>query len=186
MDRVTLLEVVNTSARLRDLLATSIQIGVRQVLGWDMRLSQARDLARGHTLSSAISEIKEKTQVHEGIQDQKRRTELAIHETIVSGSQEKQLTEHHVDTILRSREATLALQTEKASMKTGVSDILCLQREISNWGNDYRHFLRSIYRLYGLRSRELAALNLGTIQTAKATGELDELFMNALDRSQQL
>lgn len=186
MDRVTFLKVVNSSERLRDLLATSIQTGVRQVLGWDMRLSQARDLARGHTLSSAISEIKEKAHIHEGIQDQRRRTELAIHETIVSGSQEKQLTEHHLDTIVRSREVTLALQTDRSSMKTTVSDILRLQKEISTWGDDYRRFLRSVYRLYSVRCRELEALNLGTIQARKATADLDELFIDALDRSHRL
>ena len=186
MDRVTFLRVVNSSERLRDLLATSIQVGVREVLGWEMHLSEARDLARVHTLSSAISEIKEKIHVHEGLQDPKRRTELAIHETIVSGSQGKQLTGHHLDTIVRSREVTLALQTDRSSLKTSVSDILRLQKEISTWGDDYRRFLRSVYRLYSLRSRELEALNLGTIRAKKAAAELDDLFMAALDRSQRL
>jgi hypothetical protein len=68
-------------------------------------------------------------------------------------------------------------------MKTTPSDILRLQKEISTWGDDYRRFLRSVYRLYSLRSRELEALNLGTIQARKAAAELDELFMAALDRS---
>jgi hypothetical protein len=186
MGRVSFLRVVNSSERLRDLLATSIQIGVRQVLGWEMRLSEARDLARVHTLSSAISEIKEKIHVHEGLQDPKRRTELAIHETIVSGPQETQLTGHHLDTIVRSREVTLGLQTARSSMKTTVSDILRLQKEISTWGDDYRRFLRSVYRLYSIRSRELEALNLGTMQARKAAADLDELFMDALDQSQRL
>src|SRR5216684_1281537 len=183
MDRATFLSVVNSSERLRNLLATSIQVGVRQVLGWEMNLSEARDLARVHTLSSAINEIKEKIHVHEGLQDPKRRAELAIHETIVSGSQEQQLTVHHLDTIVRSREVTLALQSGRSSLKTTVSDILRLQKEISTWGNEYRRFLRSVYRLYSLRLRELQALNLGTTQARKATAELDDLFMDALDRS---
>lgn len=185
MDRVTFLQIVNSSERLRDLLATSIQIGIRRIFGYEMHLSQARDLARVHTLSSAISEIKEKIHVHEGLRDPKRRTELAIHETIVTGSQEKQLTEHHLDTIVKSREVTLALP-DRSSAKTTIWDILRLQEEISAWGNDYRRFLRLVYRLYALRARELEALNLGTIQARKAIAELDELFMDALDRSLRL
>ena len=186
MDRITFLQVVNSSGRLRDLLATSIQTGVRQVFGWQMNPSQARDLARVHTLSSAISEIKEKMRVHEGLRDPKRRIELAVHETIVGGSHKELLTEHHLDTIVRSREVTLALRTDKSSVKMTVSDILRLQKEISIWGDDYRRFLRSVYRLYSLRSQELSALNLGAMQAGKAIAELDKLFMDALERSQRL
>jgi hypothetical protein len=148
-----------------------------------MHASEARDLARVHTLSSAIDEIEKKIQVHEGLQDAKRRTKLAIHETIVTGPQENQLTQDRLDAIVKSREVTHALQTDRSTGKASISEILRLQKEVTVWGTDYRRFLRSVYDLYKLRRQELEALNLGTIRTTQVTVELDKLFMDALDRS---
>jgi hypothetical protein len=183
MDRITLLKVANSSERLRELLAASIRVGIQRVLGYEMHLSEARDLARVHTLSSAIEEIEKKIQVHEGLQDTKRRTKLAIHETIVTGPQENQLTQDRWDAIVKSREVTHTLQTGKSTGKATVSEILRLQREVTAWGIDYRRFLRSVFDLYKLRRRELEALNLGASRTTQVTAELDSLFMKALDKS---
>lgn len=185
LDQTRLLRAVNRSERLRELLAASIRTGIRQVLDYDMQLSEARDLARVHTLSSALRGIEEKMQLHEAIRDRQHRIKLAIHETIIGGAREKQLTRDDFDTVRRSRELTLIVETDK-SRKVTIAKILRLQIEICEWGNDYWYFLRSLCRLYQQRRQELDDLTLDNTSSKQAFVELDQLFLEALERSSRI
>lgn len=185
MDRVTFLQVVNSSARLLDLHAASIESAIHQVFAYQISPSLARDLARVHTLPSAIREIKAKAEVHQGLRDSKRRIELAIHEATLAGSSGKQLTEYHLKTIVQSREATLT-QHDRSSAERVLSRILDARSQISNWGTEYRRFVRSVFRLYDIRSRQLKTMNLSAPLTAEALEELDRLFIDAIERSRHI
>ena len=185
MDSTQVLERAGQSLRVRDLLAATIRVGVQQVFGYRMRLGEARDLARVHTLPTALDRIQLKMDVHEGIRNLEVRFRLAVQETVLEGHRGSA-----IGKVVEVRGGTIGM-TEKGqdackSHAAMLADLRDLKSHISEWGKSYRKFIRQLGRLYRQRRWELRAAKLGFMETKTALAELDEIFVSAIQRSGQV
>lgn len=187
MDTEQVLETANKSERVRELLATTIQVGVHKVLAYRMSLADAKDLARVHTLPTALERIRQKSEVHQEIRDRNVRFHLAVLEAKLEGVTTGGSTEPPIEHVIKIRQEIWKILKQSAGAHTDhqatVSDLLHLSSEISEWGKSYRKFLRGLWRLYRRRRQEVSTLTLNAARRQKALSELDDIFLSAIESS---
>lgn len=187
MDPRQVLERANSSERIRDLLATTIRVGVRRVFGNGISFADARDLARVHTLTTAIEQIAKALDVHRELPHAEQRLKLAIMEAKLMPSTEGAASGWQEAAIIRARKTTFETFNQRrgadGTLQLTHSQLLKLRAEILDWGKSYRWFLRSLARLYPQRRQELGALRLSKQQMHQALEELDHIFASAIEAS---
>ncbi len=183
MESDTFLEVASRSERVRNLLATSIRAGVRIQLGTSIGPQQAQDLARSHTLDTAISTIMQKLQVHESL-DIKTRNEIAVTEAAIESSGKYLSKQARKEAIIAIRKTALEKTTDRVGDRQTIAELqerlVHLRDEISLWSSDFRKFLRGFTELYRLRQKDLQAMGLPKEVHSDAVGEIDYLFISRL------
>src|SRR5207237_8814584 len=89
-------------------------MGIRRQCGVDISGADARDLARGHDLRSAIDLFRKKMEVHREIEDERTRNRLVVLETKLDGPDNSHRRDSVLEYVVKGREEAHALDSMTA------------------------------------------------------------------------